>query len=243
VKASRGSRSLAGKVKANDLIKQGQQKGKLVIYEDKDNQITKYEDGVFEIQSIKYGLTVRADSMSTQVVTFQQKLRGLACGLCGDLNDERMADMRSAKQCVMSSPRLAAYSYMVADRKCAGIPTADRERFNRENEQCIRKVEVPSKVYDIFTAMHHASKWMQTTLQHVAQQQGQQICISKRQVKVCGMEAKPREIVPREMPFFCVAANREGRTLQRMAQRGERIERAQKLPTAFTATVYEPRQC
>merc|ERR1712112_4406 len=231
------------KVKVNDQIKQGVQKGKLVVFEDEVNKIVKYADGVFEIHAIRHGIKIRADSMSAQVATFQHRLRNLVTGLCGDLNDEKVADVKSAKQCVMSSPRLAAYSFMVQDRKCAGIPTADRERFQRENERCVKKEVVLSKVYDIFTAMHQAVKRMQTTLQHVAQQQGQQICISKRQVKVCGMEAKPREIVPREMPFFCVAANREGRTLQRMAQRGERIEGAQKLPTAFTATVYEPRQC
>merc|ERR1712055_565454 len=172
------------------------------------------------IHAIRHGLMIRADSMSAQVATFQHRLRNLAIGLCGDLNDEKAADV-----------------------KCAGIPTADRERFQRENERCVKKEVVLSKVYDIFTAMHQAGKRMQTSLQHVAQQQGQQICISKRQVKVCGNDAKPKEIVPREMPFFCVAADKQGHTLQRMAQMGERIERAQKLPTAFTATVYEPRQC
>jgi len=243
VKAARGARSQAGKVKVNDQIKQGVQKGKLVVFEDEVNKIVKYADGVFEIHAIRHGLMIRADSMSAQVATFQHRLRNLAIGLCGDMNDEKAADVKSAKQCVMSSPRLAAYSFMVQDRKCAGIPTADRERFQRENERCVKKEVVLSKVYDIFTAMHQAGKRMQTSLQHVAQQQGQQICISKRQVKVCGNDAKPKEIVPREMPFFCVAADKQGRTLQRMAQMGERIERAQKLPTAFTATVYEPRQC
>merc|ERR1712002_1158663 len=225
VKAARGARSQAGKVKVNDQIKQGVQKGKLVVFEDEVNKIVKYADGVFEIHAIRHRLMI------------------LAIGLCGDMNDEKAADVKSAKQCVMSSPRLAAYSFMVQDRKCAGIPTADRERFQRENERCVKKEVILSKVYDIFTAMHQVGKRMQTSLQHVAQQQGQQICISKRQVKVCGNDAKPKEIVPREMPFFCVAADKQGRTLQRMAQMGERIERAQKLPTAFTATVYEPRQC
>merc|ERR1712112_700967 len=75
VKASRGSRPQAGKVKVNDQIKQGKQRGKIMIFEDRDNLITKYEDGVFEIYSAKYGMIIRADSMSTQVVTFQQKLR------------------------------------------------------------------------------------------------------------------------------------------------------------------------
>merc|ERR1711874_323859 len=132
-------------------------------------------------------------------------LRNLACGLCGDLNGEKVADVPSAKQCVMSSPKLAAYSYMVEDRKCAGIPVADKARFVKETEQCVRKEVIPAKVYDIFTDMHHASKRRQASLQHVVQRRGQEVCISKRQVKVCGIDAKPAEIMPREMPFLCVA--------------------------------------
>merc|ERR1712002_280838 len=77
VKASRGSRSLAAKVKVNDQIKQGVQQGRIKVFEDRDNHITMYEDGVVEIQSNKYAMIVRADSISTQVVTYQQRLRTL----------------------------------------------------------------------------------------------------------------------------------------------------------------------
>merc|ERR1719187_2061882 len=49
VKATRGLH----KVKVNGQIKQGVQQGKLVIFEDKDNLITKFEDGVFEIFNAK----------------------------------------------------------------------------------------------------------------------------------------------------------------------------------------------
>merc|ERR1712002_840742 len=238
-----GSRSQAAKVKVNDQIKQGLQQGKFKIFEDRDNHITMYEDGVVEIHSVKYGMIIRADSMSTQVVTFQQKLRNLACGLCGDLNDEKVADVPSAKQCVMSSPKLAAYIYMVEDRKCAGIPTADKDRFTKETSQCVRKEVIPAKAVDILTDMRLASKRRQASLQHMVQRQGQKICISKRQIKVCGIDAKPSEIVPREMPFFCVAGDREGEIMERMALRSERITKAEALPTAFTSSVYEARKC
>merc|ERR1712112_334177 len=56
VKATRGARSQAAKVKVNDQIKQGQQQGKFKVFEDRDNHITMYEDGVVEIQSLKYGM-------------------------------------------------------------------------------------------------------------------------------------------------------------------------------------------
>merc|ERR1712098_929767 len=107
------------------------------------------------------------------------------------------------------------------------------EKFQREEERCVRKEVLPSKVYDIFTLQHHAGKRRQTSLQHVTQQQGQQICISKRQVKVCGIEGQPKEIVPREMPFFCVSLDREGALYRRWpgGARGLRALRSGPLPT------------
>ena len=89
--------------------------GKPINFQDQNNQLTQYKDDVFEIFSLKYGVTIRADSDSVEVTTYQHALRNIACGLCGDLNDEATGDVKSAEECVMSSPGLAAYSYMVED--------------------------------------------------------------------------------------------------------------------------------
>merc|ERR1712098_262916 len=115
-------------------------------------------------------------------------------------------------QCIMSSPMLAAYSFMVEDRKCAGIPSAEKEKFQREEERCVRKEVLPSKVYDIFTLQHHAGKRRQTSLQHVTQ---------------------PKEIVPKEMPFFCCPWTGRGAHSRRWpgGARGLRALRSGPLPT------------
>merc|ERR1712226_1349004 len=151
-KGSRGSRTNPGQVKVNGQVKQAAPKmpGQAVQFEDAYNQVFLYEDGVYEIFSMKHGLTVRADSQSAEVKTIQGRLRNMACGLCGDLNDEQTADVPSAQQCVMSSPRLAAYSYMVADSQCAGIPARDKAAYQEESQKCVRKAIVPSKVYAMF---------------------------------------------------------------------------------------------
>merc|ERR1712240_48790 len=153
VRASRGARTNLGQVKVNDQVRQAAPRvqGQPIKFEDAYNQISLYEDGVFEIFSLMHGLTVRADSKSAEVKAFQWRLRNLACGLCGDLNDEKAADVVSAHQCVMSSPRLAAYSYMVADSQCAAIPAQDKAVFQEESQQCVRKVVLPTKVSDMFT--------------------------------------------------------------------------------------------
>jgi len=245
VKASRGSRTNPGQVKINGQVKQAAPRvqGQPIRFEDAFNQISLYEDGVFEIFSLIHGLTVRADGQSAEVKAFQWRLRNLACGLCGDLNDEKTVDVVSAQQCVMSSPRLAAYSYMVADSQCAGIPAQDKAVYQEETQQCVRKVVIPTKVSDMFTNRQLSVKKVEAPLRHIDMEHGQKICISVKQVPMCPTVSQPAEIVPMEMPFFCVARTQEGRALQELAQSGEKITEALRFPIAFSSTVQVPRRC
>merc|ERR1712112_435300 len=232
VRASRGARTNLGQVKVNDQVVQAAPRvqGQPIKFADAYNQISLYEDGVFEIFSLIHGVTVRADSQSAEVKAFQGRLRNLACGLCGDLNDEKAADVVSAQQCVMSSPRLAAYSYMVADSQCAGIPAQDKAVYQEESQQCVRKVVLATKVSDMFTDRQLSAKKGEAPFRHIDMEHGQKICISVKQV-------------PMEMPFFCVARTQEGRALQELAQSGEKITEALRFPIAFSSTVQVPRRC
>merc|ERR1719466_176234 len=118
-------------------------------YGDGNTYLTSYKDGVYAIVSQLYGIAVYADGESLEVRTFQHSLRNQACGLCGDLNDEKTAEMKSAGMCIMSSPQLAAYSYMVPDNTCKGVPTEHLNQFQAETEKCTKKVLVPTKVTEV----------------------------------------------------------------------------------------------
>merc|ERR1712240_317244 len=140
VRSTRGARTNPGQLKVNGQVKQALPKvqDQPIRFEDASNQIYLYEDGVYEIFSLRHGLTLRADSQSAEVKAFQGRLRNMACGLCGDLNDEKTADVVSAQQCVMSSPRLAAYSYMVEDGQCAGIPAQELAQSGEKINEATR---------------------------------------------------------------------------------------------------------
>merc|ERR1712240_928381 len=227
IKGSRGARTNPGQVKVNGQVKQvaPRVQGEPIKFEDASNQISLYEDGVYEIFSMRHGLTIRADSESAEVKAFHGRLRNLACGLCGDLNDEKTACVKSGQQCVMSSPRLAAYSYMV------------------EDGQCVRKEVLPSQVLDMFRNRQLSVKMGQTPMKHLDMEHGQKICISMKQVQMCPSTVTPAQIESIEMPFFCVARDQEGRSLQKLAQSGEKIIEAPRFPIAFTSIVQVPRRC
>merc|ERR1712112_100970 len=245
VRASRGARTNLGQVKVNDQIVQAAPRvqGQPIKFADAYNKISLYEDGVFEIFSLMHGVTVRADSQSAEVKAFQGRLRNLACGLCGDLNDEKAADVVSAQQCVMSSPRLAAYSYMVADGQCAGIPAQYKAVYQEEVRNCVRKAVVASMVSKVFMERQVSVKQDQAPLKRLDMEVGQKICISVKQVPMCPSISQSAEIVPMQMPFFCLPKTQEGRSLQQLAQTGEKITEATRFPIAFTSTVHAPRRC
>merc|ERR1711915_279153 len=107
-------------------------------------QVRMFEDGVVELYCSKYGVTVYADTKAVEVKSYKMLLRDRTCGLCGDLNDERTADVKSADECIMSSPVLAAYSFMVKDAACPGVPKQHEKQFMEETKTCKKRVLVPT---------------------------------------------------------------------------------------------------
>ena len=108
--------------------------------------ITNFKDGVVKFTSLKYGVTVLVDHERLEILSYQHLFRNTACGLCGDLNGEKSADMKSSKMCLMSKPKLAGFSYMIEDGNCQGIPTEHRTRFNKEQSKCEKISEIPTKI-------------------------------------------------------------------------------------------------
>merc|ERR1712137_956326 len=78
------------------------------VNEDEDTYVTNSEDGVYTIVSKKYGVSVEADGKRIQVDSYQHIFRNKATGLCGDLNGEQTADVKSSRRCMMSTPKLSA---------------------------------------------------------------------------------------------------------------------------------------
>merc|ERR1711922_2378 len=234
-----------GTLKVNGQVMQPMAKvaGRTSLFEDKSNRVVLHEDGVFEIFSLKYGMAVRADHEAVEVKTFQWALRNLACGLCGDMNDEKTADLKSAGKCVMSQPKLAALSYMVEDGQCEGIPAQLKPVYQKEASECKKVEVVPAKVLDLFQHVQHQNK-VSSMLKHIVIEMGQKICISKQQIKVCGSQGSPKGIMQqREVELFCLPKDREGMTMRQMAESGDKIERASSYPTESVAIVYEPEMC
>jgi len=206
-------------------------------YADKDTYVTSYEDGVYSIVSKLYGFSVYVDKESIEVKTYQHILRNRACGLCGDLNDEKTADVKSAQECVMSSPKLAAFTYMIQDSSCQGIPTQYKEQLTKETEKCVKKETYPTKVTQVYTQP------ITVSYKHLSEEKENKICISKEQITVCPSSSSPSEVQAKKIHFFCVSKDSQGMKLKRMAEQGDYISLAKFYPTQFDRYVTEPTRC
>merc|ERR1719447_1433099 len=72
-------------------------------------------------------------------------LRSRSCGLCGDLDAEIMADLKTPQRCIMSRPRFAAYSYMIQN-SCQGIPSQDLAKYQQEMATCVKQETIPTRL-------------------------------------------------------------------------------------------------
>jgi len=212
--------------------------GELNYYDDENTYVTKYEDGVYAIVSRKYGVSIYADGDRIEVLTFKHLLKNKACGLCGDLNGEETADMKSPRQCVMSKPMLGAYTYSMEGER--DVPSMYQTQLKKDQDECVKKEDVPTKVSHIFRQM--VEDRSKPELRHLTEKRPGKICISLERVKTCS-GSSPNEVENRLVRFTCLL-ERDAQVWVKRAEGGDQIyAELQDLPVHFTQIVYEPSQC
>merc|ERR1719403_721151 len=157
-----------------------------------------------------------------EVKSYQHILRNRVTGLCGDLNGEKTADLKSAKKCLMTEPKLAALSFMLEDGKCRGMSSQEKTELREEEENCVRKETIPTKVSRIFEV------------------EGK-ICFSKEMIRTC-VRSFPKEIKNKVIEFTC-RSGPHAEILKRRVEAGELVEELKTYPTTHSRTIYQPKHC
>merc|ERR1711926_50715 len=105
--------------------------------------IKRFEDNVYAVHAIQEQLMVLFDGKHAQIFG-SPLLRARSVGLCGDLNAEVTADLKTPQRCIMSQPRLAAYSYMIQEPTCQRIPSQDLAKYEEEKTKCVKQEIIPT---------------------------------------------------------------------------------------------------
>merc|ERR1711914_41274 len=175
-----------------------------------------FQDGVVSVHVPEQGITVLSNGVMVEVVA-PQLLKSRAVGLCGDMNGERSADLKTPGQCVMR-PHLAAVSYLInKSGSASGF------------ERCS---VIPSPVSILAERISLLNRPVGMT--HVVEKQSTKLCISK-----------PLSIKQKSVEFSCVShPSMLPRSLEKRALAGESlIQEIGQLPTVFRKVEFEPVAC
>merc|ERR1712240_732567 len=220
------------------LIKKNPE-GKIILI------VHRYED-VILVHIPEQMLKVLFNGSMVEVVA-PPLFKSRAVGLCGDMNGERSADLRTPAKCVLR-PRLAALSFMLNKsgteaglERCSGLPAALKEEFVRESTKCPRMDLIPTPVTTLFE--HISVLNIPTGMRHIVDKQSNQLCISKQMVKTC--LSKPLSIKQKSVEFACIPQpSVKASSLQKRALSGESLlQEISQLPTVFRKEELEAGAC
>merc|ERR1719447_1087405 len=208
-------------------------------YSHEGTYVTSFEDGVYAIVSKKYGVHVLADGKHMEVKSYQHILRNRVTGLCGDLNGEKTADLKSAKKCLMTEPKLAALSFMLEDGKCRGMSSREKTADLKSAKKCVRKETIPTKVSRIFEVETETRP--RPELKHLIEEVKGKICFSKEMIRTC-VRSFPKEIKNKVIEFTC-RSGPHAEILKMRVEAGELVEELKAYPTTHSRTIYQPKHC
>merc|ERR1712121_445029 len=205
-----------------------------------------FQDGVVSVHVPEQDITVLSNGVMVEVVA-PQLLKSRAVGLCGDMNGERSADLKTPGQCVMR-PHLAAVSYLINKsgsasgfERCSGIPSTLKTEFKTESAKCARETVIPTPVSILAERISLLNRPVGMT--HIVEKQSTKLCISKQMVKTC--LSKPLSIKQKSVEFSCVShPSMLSRSLEKRALAGESlIQEIGQLPTVFRKVEFETVAC
>jgi len=241
-KESRYSRDASPEIKVNGEKKQWsstEQDSEGRLWLNEETYAYRYMDGVYTIYSVKYGVEVLADGERLEVLTPQHIFRNRVSGLCGDLNGEWVADVKTGKQCVVSKPKTAAFSFLIENGKCQGIPQHEKTELEREQQRCIREEVWPTTVVELYQRLLETRP--QPEQKHIIQEFQGKTCISKSMVRVCP-KSHPKHVQSEQVGFTCVSGP-SAEIYKRRVESGDLVEELLYRPAEYVKTIYVPKQC
>merc|ERR1719370_2379938 len=222
-----------------ELIKKSPE-GKILVV------LKHFQDNVISVYVPEQGLQVLSNGIMIEVVA-PQLLKSRTVGLCGDMNGEKSADLKTPRMCVLP-PHLAALSFIVNKsgsapgfEHCTGIPVALKPEFVRLSTECPREVIIPTPITKLYEAISVLTK--PSGMMHIVEKQSTHLCISKQMVKIC--LSKPLSIKQKSVEFACVPRPSVlARSLEKRALSGEVLfQEISQLPTVFRKVEFEPVAC
>merc|ERR1712168_111067 len=202
-------------------------------------QITAYYS---EDQTVTISTPSSRITHSGKTVQIEEKgsANGSHCGLCGDYNNDRRADLKSPKKCIFKSSKLFGKSYRSKSSQCSPLPQETVERIRNEEERCDQYETKRTPVTTIYSPGHGDSYSIK---KHSYIYKKDQICISQEPVVQCTEDSIPKSMKKKTIKFVCLPEGRISKLYSDRIEQGESPQELKHQPVAFTAQMDQPVVC
>merc|ERR1719378_87419 len=215
------------------------QKGEKITLQSSQEQVTVYwsNDNTVVINTPNTRLV-----HSGKTVTVEEKSSpdGSHCGLCGDYNLDKRADVKSSKGCVFSSYWLAAQSYRSKSRQCTPLSSETLNKIRSEESSCVKFEIKKTKTRSVFESEMRDSK---SIMKHSIIYKEDKICFSQDPVIKCSVNTVPKELRKKTVNFVCLPEGRIAKMYIEKVEHGERLQELKRQEVDFQVEIDQPISC
>jgi len=164
---------------------------------------------------------------------------GSRCGLCGDYNQHLIADVKSPKGCVYSSPYTSALSYRVKTGACE-LSQEQQQLISAEETKCVKYHTEKTPVSSLYKSLQQTT---QPIKKHSTIYQGDKLCISQEPVVQCVSGSLPKAVTHKTIKFVCLPEGRVSKLYAERIERGESPQELKQQPVSFETKMAQPISC
>jgi len=197
-----------------------------------------HSDNVVEINTPHARITHKGKTVSVEEKSLMAD--GSHCGLCGDYNMDQRADIKSPKECVLSSDKLSAFSYRVKSDQCKPLSKTISNQIKSEEEKCVKYTTQNTEVSSIWRS---SKTDVYTERKHSYIYKEDKICISQDPIVYCSSGSVAKDIRRKSVKYVCLPEGRVAKLYESRIQRGESPQELKHQPVAFTAEMEQPVSC
>ena len=165
---------------------------------------------------------------------------GSHCGLCGDYNQDKRADLKSPKKCIYKSDSLLAQSYRSKSSQCSPLPQQTQQKIKEEEQRCAKYETKKTHVSSIYSS---GQKDSYSIKKHSYIYKEDKICISQDPVVQCTSGSIPESMKKKMIKFVCLPEGRISKLYSERIERGESPQELKHQPIAFQAQMDVPVKC
>lgn len=197
-------------------------------------------DDVYHLKGITTGITIKTNGERISVSP-SLSMKGRLCGICGDMNDQALADISGPTRCVYSSPSVEVAAYRVSTPQCSPMDTKIKQILDLETNNCARFQEMPTEVIKTYASI--AGKC--TRQQHMILERGSETCFSTTPVTQCGAQCspKPKQLAHKKVGFHCMKSGRLTELYREKVIQGLVLPELQSRPITFSTAILVPQSC